>query len=74
MIGDSDIVDADFASIVGAANSDMDGSSSAAIDAHRNSGGRFAAREDRALSQIELELDRRKKCRHTEWCARASAE
>src|SRR5688500_332445 len=74
MIGGSDIVDADFSSIVGAANSDMDRSSSAAIDADRNGGGGSAARKDRALSQLELELDRRKKCGHTERGARTSRE
>jgi hypothetical protein len=44
MIGGSDVVDADFAFLVGAANSDMDESSSAAIDAYRDRGGRAAAR------------------------------
>ena len=74
MIGDGDIVDAHFALIVGAADSDVDKSSSAAIDTNGNGGGRAAVRKDRALSQLELELDRRKKCGHTDRCALTSRE
>jgi hypothetical protein len=74
MIGHRDIVDADFALIVGAANSDMNEGSSVAIDAERNRGGRAAARKDRPLLQIEFELDRRKICGRTHRCVRTSLE
>lgn len=56
-IGDRNIVDPNVASILGTTEANSDGRLSAAVDAHRDGRGGVSLRKNRAVTQVELELD-----------------